>query len=93
MTTTPTGIPIQNCDTCGHRHPITRKHCPECGLAHLFPHSAALYGYDQRDDLYLVVNGKPVSEEVVAHYAESFPETIYFAGPRHLLSPESRGAA
>jgi len=35
--TTPTGIPIIDCDTCGRRHPITRTHCTICGFAHLFP--------------------------------------------------------
>lgn len=34
--TTPTGIPIIDCDECHHRHPVTREHCPKCGLAHLF---------------------------------------------------------
>lgn len=34
---TPTGIPIRDCATCGRRHPITRRHCAGCGLAHLFP--------------------------------------------------------
>lgn len=38
--TTPTGIPIIDCDTCGHRHPVTRVHCPVCGLATLFGHGA-----------------------------------------------------
>lgn len=33
---TPTGIPITDCETCRRRHPTTRKHCPTCGLAHLF---------------------------------------------------------
>lgn len=35
--TTPTGISIEDCATCNHRHPVSRKHCPTCGLAHLFP--------------------------------------------------------
>lgn len=34
--TTPTGIPITTCDTCGHTHPVTRVHCRDCGRAHLF---------------------------------------------------------
>ena len=34
--TTPTGIPITTCPTCEHPHPVTRSHCPVCGLAHLF---------------------------------------------------------
>ncbi len=38
MATTPTGIPISLCETCGHRHPISRKHCPVCGLALIFAH-------------------------------------------------------
>ena len=37
MTTTPTGVPIIDCPTCGHRHPIIREHCSGCGLATLFP--------------------------------------------------------
>ncbi len=36
--TTWTGIPIIDCDECGHRHPETRKHCEACGLATLFGH-------------------------------------------------------
>ena len=35
MTTTPTGIPIRDCNECGYRHPITRKHCTICGRATL----------------------------------------------------------
>lgn len=38
MTTTPTGVPIRDCNECGHRHPITRKHCTICGRATLFCH-------------------------------------------------------
>ena len=38
MTTTQTGIPIQDCPHCGHQHPVTRRHCPSCGLATLFGH-------------------------------------------------------
>lgn len=38
MTVTQTGIPITDCDTCGHIHPVTRRHCPTCGLAPLFNH-------------------------------------------------------
>lgn len=38
--TTPTGIPIIGCETCGHTHPVTREHCPVCGLATLFGHEA-----------------------------------------------------
>lgn len=36
--TTRTGIPVIDCDECGHRHPETRKHCEACGLATLFGH-------------------------------------------------------
>jgi len=36
--TTPTGIPVTDCDTCHHRHPVTRRHCPGCGLATLYGH-------------------------------------------------------
>lgn len=38
MTTTPTGIPIRDCETCGHRHPVSRDHCAICGRASLFCH-------------------------------------------------------
>lgn len=41
MTTTPIGIPIRDCDTCGRRHPITREHCPICGRPSLFCHQEA----------------------------------------------------
>lgn len=36
--TTQTGIPIIDCEQCGHRHPVTRNHCAICGLATLFGH-------------------------------------------------------
>lgn len=36
--TTQTGIPVIDCNECGHRHPETRKHCATCGLATLFGH-------------------------------------------------------
>ncbi len=36
--TTQTGIPIIDCETCGYRHPVTRQHCPTCGKASLFGH-------------------------------------------------------
>lgn len=36
--TTPTGAPITDCGTCNRRHPVTRQHCPTCGLATLFNH-------------------------------------------------------
>ena len=36
--TTPTGIEIIGYDQCGHRHPVTREHCPTCGKASLFGH-------------------------------------------------------
>ena len=36
--TTPAGIPITDCGTCNRRHPVTRQHCPACGLATLFNH-------------------------------------------------------
>lgn len=39
--TTPTGIPITDCTTCSHRHPVTRTHCTTCGLATLFCHPGA----------------------------------------------------
>ena len=38
MTTTPTGIPIIDCSTCGYRHPESRRHCRKCGKATLFCH-------------------------------------------------------
>lgn len=34
--TTPTGIPITKCSTCGLEHPITRTHCTHCGKPTLF---------------------------------------------------------
>lgn len=40
MTTTQTGIPVADCATCGHRHPVTRSHCRWCGLATLYGHLA-----------------------------------------------------
>lgn len=36
MTTTPTGIPITECDDCGYTHPITRSHCVECNRPSAF---------------------------------------------------------
>ena len=36
--TTPTGIPVTKCPTCGDYHPITRHHCNICGKASLFGH-------------------------------------------------------
>ena len=35
---TPTGISVVECFTCGWTHPVTRRHCPVCGLASLFGH-------------------------------------------------------
>ncbi len=37
-TTTPTGVPIEDCGECGRRHPVTRSHCGTCGSAALFCH-------------------------------------------------------
>lgn len=34
--TTPTGIRIERCGTCGHEHPVTRQHCTGCGIASVF---------------------------------------------------------
>ncbi len=39
MTTTPTGIPITQCETCGIEHPITRNHCTDCGKPSMFINS------------------------------------------------------
>lgn len=36
MTTTPTGIPVTACTTCGKTHPVTRRHCAVCGSASVF---------------------------------------------------------
>lgn len=36
--TTPTGVPIIDCEQCGRRHPATRQHCPTCGMTHLVPY-------------------------------------------------------
>lgn len=35
--TTPTGVEVAHCGTCEHCHPVSRRHCPSCGLAHIFP--------------------------------------------------------
>lgn len=34
--TTPTGVKIIACDTCGRRHPETRKHCTGCNSPSAF---------------------------------------------------------
>lgn len=34
--TTPTGIPIDDCDHCGRMHPVGREHCVSCGRASAF---------------------------------------------------------
>lgn len=34
--TTPTGIAVKFCYTCGHSHPVTRSHCTRCGRASAF---------------------------------------------------------
>jgi len=34
--TTPTGIPVTKCDTCGREHPVTRRHCQVCGVPSIF---------------------------------------------------------
>lgn len=31
MSTTPTGIPIIDCEVCDKTHPETREHCGNCG--------------------------------------------------------------
>lgn len=36
MTTTPTGIPIIECETCGKTHPVGREHCAQCGTGSAF---------------------------------------------------------
>lgn len=36
--TTQTGVPVADCDECGKRHPVSRAHCPVCGMATLFGH-------------------------------------------------------
>lgn len=40
--TTPTGLPIVDCDTCGKRHPERRKHCQECGAPSRFINDGGL---------------------------------------------------
>lgn len=40
-TTTPTGVPIEDCGECGRRHPVTRSHCGTCGSAAFFCHPGA----------------------------------------------------
>lgn len=37
-TTTLTGIKIEDCVTCGRRHPVTRTHCSQFGAPSLFSH-------------------------------------------------------
>ena len=37
---TPTGVPVKFCYTCGHSHPVTRSHCNRCGRASLFINGA-----------------------------------------------------
>lgn len=32
------GVAVINCTECGHRHPITCRHCDECGSPSLVPH-------------------------------------------------------
>lgn len=51
MSTTQTGIPIQDCLHCGYRHPVTRRHCPACGLATLFGHEGCTSDPEQLDML------------------------------------------
>lgn len=34
--TTPTGVPIRLCASCGTKHPTTRRHCNRCGRPSLF---------------------------------------------------------
>lgn len=49
MDKTMTGIPIQDCEQCGFRHPITRVHCSKCGLATIFGHNACTLSNNQDD--------------------------------------------
>ena len=43
-TTTPTGIAVEPCAQCGRSHPVTRAHCPKCGIASLFSHDVHVNG-------------------------------------------------
>ena len=36
MITTPSGIPIIECDECGWTHPSNRTHCDRCGRPSAF---------------------------------------------------------
>lgn len=36
MRTTPTGVLIELCRTCGYEHPVARKHCITCTCPSLF---------------------------------------------------------
>ncbi len=38
MKATPSGVPILPCSVCGRTHPVTRTHCPTCGIPSAFPH-------------------------------------------------------
>jgi len=38
--TTPMGIAIRPCKSCGHTHPVTRRHCGQCGRATAFLNEA-----------------------------------------------------
>ena len=49
MDKTMTGIPIADCSKCGFRHPITRAHCIECGLATIFGHDACNASSDEAE--------------------------------------------
>ena len=46
---TPTGIPIIDCTTCGRTHPETHSHCVACGSPSLFPHH--MHSPDRQDVL------------------------------------------
>lgn len=45
--TTPTGIPVTLCTDCNREHPVTRQHCPVCGLASLFGHESCIVAPEQ----------------------------------------------
>lgn len=36
MSSTPTGVPVIDCDECHRTHPATRKHCLTCGVPSAF---------------------------------------------------------
>lgn len=55
--TTPTGVPIRLCASCGTKHPTTRRHCNRCGKPSLFirPTGACIHCQAKQPALFEVV--------------------------------------